>query len=171
MFRVAVPVWRLPSLLTQSWRRMLHANAHTLHLGRLHPYSYAPGLPGRGGRRRAGSLRSGWEYRVALSKKYILPHTFLVYCVAWPHIPFTPPAGVPRNLRNDLLVAADSITNTMSSLVKELHSGLLHAAVRSPRDSSAPRVPRFMTRACLDVTVMMCLSVACHVAGCDSKSW
>uniref|UniRef100_A0A3B3BI53 Dystrobrevin, beta b n=1 Tax=Oryzias melastigma TaxID=30732 RepID=A0A3B3BI53_ORYME len=30
---------------------------------------------------------------------------------------------VPRNLRNDLLVAADSITNTMSSLVKELHSG------------------------------------------------
>ncbi|XP_036405109.1 dystrobrevin, beta a isoform X4 [Megalops cyprinoides] len=27
-----------------------------------------------------------------------------------------------RNLRNDLLVAADSITNTMSSLVKELHS-------------------------------------------------
>lgn len=32
-------------------------------------------------------------------------------------------SGVPRNLRNDLLVAADSITNTMSSLVKELHSG------------------------------------------------
>uniref|UniRef100_A0A8D0WJR1 Dystrobrevin n=1 Tax=Sus scrofa TaxID=9823 RepID=A0A8D0WJR1_PIG len=29
-----------------------------------------------------------------------------------------------RNLRNDLLVAADSITNTMSSLVKELNSGL-----------------------------------------------
>uniref|UniRef100_A0A1B8Y2U5 Dystrobrevin beta n=1 Tax=Xenopus tropicalis TaxID=8364 RepID=A0A1B8Y2U5_XENTR len=31
-------------------------------------------------------------------------------------------AGTRRNLRNDLLVAADSITNTMSSLVKELHS-------------------------------------------------
>ncbi|XP_023384295.1 dystrobrevin beta isoform X2 [Pteropus vampyrus] len=31
--------------------------------------------------------------------------------------------GTRRNLRNDLLVAADSITNTMSSLVKELHSG------------------------------------------------
>ncbi|KFO78289.1 Dystrobrevin beta, partial [Cuculus canorus] len=30
--------------------------------------------------------------------------------------------GQRRNLRNDLLVAADSITNTMSSLVKELHS-------------------------------------------------
>nr|XP_036852303.1 dystrobrevin alpha isoform X4 [Manis javanica] len=29
-----------------------------------------------------------------------------------------------RNLRNDLLVAADSITNTMSSLVKELNSGV-----------------------------------------------
>uniref|UniRef100_A0A8C4NJC1 Dystrobrevin n=2 Tax=Eptatretus burgeri TaxID=7764 RepID=A0A8C4NJC1_EPTBU len=31
--------------------------------------------------------------------------------------------GGRRNLRNDLLVAADSITNTMSSLVKELNSG------------------------------------------------
>uniref|UniRef100_A0A3B5ATQ5 Dystrobrevin alpha n=1 Tax=Stegastes partitus TaxID=144197 RepID=A0A3B5ATQ5_9TELE len=32
--------------------------------------------------------------------------------------------GSPRrNLRNDLLIAADSITNTMSSLVKELNSG------------------------------------------------
>ncbi|CAB1326388.1 unnamed protein product, partial [Coregonus sp. 'balchen'] len=30
--------------------------------------------------------------------------------------------GPRRNLRNDLLVAADSITNTMSSLVKELNS-------------------------------------------------
>lgn len=30
--------------------------------------------------------------------------------------------GPRRNLRNDLLVAADSITNTMSSLVKEMHS-------------------------------------------------
>uniref|UniRef100_A0AAY4C715 ZZ-type domain-containing protein n=1 Tax=Denticeps clupeoides TaxID=299321 RepID=A0AAY4C715_9TELE len=34
--------------------------------------------------------------------------------------------GARRNLRNDLLVAADSITNTMSSLVKELHSGRSH---------------------------------------------
>lgn len=32
-------------------------------------------------------------------------------------------SGARRNLRNDLLVAADSITNTMSSLVKELNSG------------------------------------------------
>uniref|UniRef100_A0A672LCX6 Dystrobrevin n=1 Tax=Sinocyclocheilus grahami TaxID=75366 RepID=A0A672LCX6_SINGR len=31
--------------------------------------------------------------------------------------------GYRRNFRNDLLVAADSITNTMSSLVKELNSG------------------------------------------------
>uniref|UniRef100_A0A3Q0SKR8 Uncharacterized protein n=1 Tax=Amphilophus citrinellus TaxID=61819 RepID=A0A3Q0SKR8_AMPCI len=30
--------------------------------------------------------------------------------------------GPRRNLRNDLLIAADSITNTMSSLVKELNS-------------------------------------------------
>uniref|UniRef100_A0A671PN54 Dystrobrevin beta-like n=1 Tax=Sinocyclocheilus anshuiensis TaxID=1608454 RepID=A0A671PN54_9TELE len=33
--------------------------------------------------------------------------------------------GPRRNLRNDLLVAADSITNTMSSLVKELNSALV----------------------------------------------
>lgn len=30
-----------------------------------------------------------------------------------------------RSLRNDLLVAADSVTNAMSSLVKELNSGKL----------------------------------------------
>ncbi|XP_014743648.1 PREDICTED: dystrobrevin beta, partial [Sturnus vulgaris] len=36
------------------------------------------------------------------------------------HEAFT--AGTRRNLRNDLLVAADSITNTVTSLVKELHS-------------------------------------------------
>uniref|UniRef100_A0A3B5BIC9 Dystrobrevin beta-like n=1 Tax=Stegastes partitus TaxID=144197 RepID=A0A3B5BIC9_9TELE len=40
--------------------------------------------------------------------------------------------GVPRNLRNDLLVAADSITNTMSSLVKELHSGWCYRLLLSP---------------------------------------
>uniref|UniRef100_A0A8C1WVS9 Dystrobrevin n=1 Tax=Cyprinus carpio TaxID=7962 RepID=A0A8C1WVS9_CYPCA len=33
--------------------------------------------------------------------------------------------GPRRNLRNDLLVAADSITNTVSSLVKELNSGTI----------------------------------------------
>uniref|UniRef100_A0A3Q2PET8 Dystrobrevin n=1 Tax=Fundulus heteroclitus TaxID=8078 RepID=A0A3Q2PET8_FUNHE len=33
--------------------------------------------------------------------------------------------GPRRNLRNDLLIAADSITNTMSSLVKELNSDVL----------------------------------------------
>lgn len=36
---------------------------------------------------------------------------------------FVSSSGSRRNLRNDLLVAADSITNTVSSLVKELHSG------------------------------------------------
>uniref|UniRef100_A0A452HCM1 Dystrobrevin alpha n=1 Tax=Gopherus agassizii TaxID=38772 RepID=A0A452HCM1_9SAUR len=41
--------------------------------------------------------------------------------------------GTRRNLRNDLLVAADSITNTMSSLVKELHSGE-RARARKVRD-------------------------------------
>ncbi|GAB5569999.1 dystrobrevin beta isoform X7 [Prionailurus iriomotensis] len=36
--------------------------------------------------------------------------------------------GTRRNLRSDLLVAADSITNTMSSLVKELHSEVSRGA-------------------------------------------
>ncbi|OPJ75514.1 hypothetical protein AV530_009633 [Patagioenas fasciata monilis] len=40
-------------------------------------------------------------------------------------------AGTRRNLRNDLLVAADSITNTMSSLVKELHSARSHLTLKS----------------------------------------
>uniref|UniRef100_A0A8B9LIN7 Dystrobrevin n=1 Tax=Astyanax mexicanus TaxID=7994 RepID=A0A8B9LIN7_ASTMX len=48
--------------------------------------------------------------------------------------------GVPRNLRNDLLVAADSITNTMSSLVKELHSGTEKAHLgRTPAGLLQPR--------------------------------
>ncbi|XP_054676000.1 dystrobrevin beta isoform X5 [Grus americana] len=40
--------------------------------------------------------------------------------------------GTRRNLRNDLLVAADSITNTMSSLVKELHSADVAESSRYP---------------------------------------
>uniref|UniRef100_A0A8C3TZ43 Dystrobrevin n=1 Tax=Catharus ustulatus TaxID=91951 RepID=A0A8C3TZ43_CATUS len=43
-----------------------------------------------------------------------------------------PAHGTRRNLRNDLLVAADSITNTMSSLVKELHSGKCPVPVPAP---------------------------------------
>ncbi|XP_059699186.1 dystrobrevin beta isoform X2 [Haemorhous mexicanus] len=55
--------------------------------------------------------------------------------------------GTRRNLRNDLLVAADSITNTMSSLVKELHSEqreccrimeLWNSLSQSHRDRGAP---------------------------------
>lgn len=32
--------------------------------------------------------------------------------------------GTSRNLRDDLLLAADNVTSAMSSLVKELNSGL-----------------------------------------------
>ncbi|XP_045142918.1 dystrobrevin beta isoform X4 [Echinops telfairi] len=45
--------------------------------------------------------------------------------------------GTRRNLRNDLLVAADSITNTMSSLVKELHSGT-EAQAQRPTGPALP---------------------------------
>lgn len=38
--------------------------------------------------------------------------------------------GSTRSLRNDLLVAADSVTNAMSSLVRELNSGnLVHSVI------------------------------------------
>uniref|UniRef100_A0A4W5KE31 Dystrobrevin n=1 Tax=Hucho hucho TaxID=62062 RepID=A0A4W5KE31_9TELE len=57
-------------------------------------------------------------------------HTTLQMRVDWPtlesrslHRGSALSPGPRRNLRNDLLVAADSITNTMSSLVKELNSG------------------------------------------------
>lgn len=33
------------------------------------------------------------------------------------------PGSIGRSLRNDLLVAADSVTNAMSTLVRELNSG------------------------------------------------
>lgn len=36
----------------------------------------------------------------------------------------TPGGPVGRSLRNDLLVAADSVTNAMSTLVRELNSGM-----------------------------------------------
>ena len=36
---------------------------------------------------------------------------------------FDQQSGGSRNLRNDLLVAADSVTSAMSSLVRELNSG------------------------------------------------
>ncbi|KAF7666276.1 hypothetical protein LDENG_00113670 [Lucifuga dentata] len=66
--------------------------------------------------------------------------------------------GPRRNLRNDLLIAADSITNTMSSLVKELNSeagnetestvdsdfgrgDLLATATSNPFFISKPRTP------------------------------
>uniref|UniRef100_A0A8C8YTY7 Dystrobrevin n=1 Tax=Prolemur simus TaxID=1328070 RepID=A0A8C8YTY7_PROSS len=56
--------------------------------------------------------------------------------------------GTRRNLRNDLLVAADSITNTMSSLVKELHSGETQSSC--PVSPSAPTpfpLPPYTSRA------------------------
>uniref|UniRef100_A0A452E563 Dystrobrevin n=1 Tax=Capra hircus TaxID=9925 RepID=A0A452E563_CAPHI len=49
--------------------------------------------------------------------------------------------GTRRNLRNDLLVAADSITNTMSSLVKELHSGDAQSSHPASRLPPRPCLP------------------------------
>lgn len=51
--------------------------------------------------------------------------------------------GSRRNLRNDLLVAADSITNTMSSLVKELNSGesLVSTHLCAHHRGTHPRAP------------------------------
>lgn len=116
---IAVAVWRIPPFLTQPQRRLLHAHAHPLHIGWLHPDPHAPGLPGGGGGWRARGLCSGWDFTSASEAP---PEAETPVCEAHLNegVCFV---GVPRNLRNDLLVAADSITNTMSSLVKELHSG------------------------------------------------
>ncbi|KAM6953956.1 dystrobrevin, beta a [Aplochiton taeniatus] len=56
--------------------------------------------------------------------------------------------GPRRNLRNDLLVAADSITNTMSSLVKEMHSGDDEEEERllNGKDRETPGLPERNTR-------------------------
>lgn len=51
--------------------------------------------------------------------------------------------GTRRNLRSDLLVAADSITNTMSSLVKELRSGEAQSSPAAHAASSHPSVFAF----------------------------
>lgn len=81
-----------------------------------HAHAYPPqdSLAGVGGDVQEafsqGPLRRVYSLTVSLSSHLtlVLSHFF---------------SGSRRNLRNDLLVAADSITNTVSSLVKELHSG------------------------------------------------
>lgn len=74
-------------------------------------------LPGRGGRALSRGARVAWGSVPCAGRV----GTVRPRCVC-------SAAGTRRNLRNDLLVAADSITNTMSSLVKELHSGRSYLA-------------------------------------------
>ncbi|XP_059884859.1 dystrobrevin alpha isoform X7 [Delphinus delphis] len=81
----------------------------------------------------AGSPRSSPSHTI--SKPIPMPVRSASACSTPTHTPQDSLTGVGgdvqeafaqssrRNLRNDLLVAADSITNTMSSLVKELNSG------------------------------------------------
>lgn len=126
----AVTVWRLPSFFSQPRCGLFNANAHTLHLGWVHPNSHTTGLPGRRGRGRAGGLCSGCVLNNTQNKERskqinTVQNTLQERSLDVFSILCSP--GVPRNLRNDLLVAADSITNTMSSLVKELHSGWCRA--------------------------------------------
>ncbi|KAL2778127.1 dystrobrevin alpha isoform 11 [Daubentonia madagascariensis] len=80
----------------------------------------------------AGSPRSSPSHTI--SRPIPMPIRSASTCSAPVHVPQDSLTGVGgdvqeafaqssrRNLRNDLLVAADSITNTMSSLVKELNS-------------------------------------------------
>ncbi|XP_044238870.1 dystrobrevin alpha isoform X16 [Ursus arctos] len=80
----------------------------------------------------AGSPRSSPSHTI--SRPIPMPVRSASACSSPSHIPQDSLTGVGgdvqeafaqssrRNLRNDLLVAADSITNTMSSLVKELNS-------------------------------------------------
>ncbi|XP_038665208.1 dystrobrevin alpha isoform X12 [Scyliorhinus canicula] len=82
----------------------------------------------------AGSPRSSPSHTISRSVPIPMPIRSTSACSTPTHTPQDSLTGVGgdvqeafaqssrRNLRNDLLVAADSITNTMSSLVKELNS-------------------------------------------------
>lgn len=59
--------------------------------------------------------------------------------------------GTRRNLHNDLLVAADSITNTMSSLVKELHSGKSQLSSTHAQQENESLKPQVGDRDCLKI--------------------
>ncbi|XP_048385001.1 dystrobrevin alpha isoform X8 [Stegostoma tigrinum] len=99
----------------------------------------------------AGSPRSSPSHTISRSVPIPMPIRSTSACSTPTHTPQDSLTGVGgdvqeafaqssrRNLRNDLLVAADSITNTMSSLVKELNSAEAGSETESNVDSDFGR--------------------------------
>ncbi|XP_072898968.1 dystrobrevin alpha isoform X1 [Hemitrygon akajei] len=99
----------------------------------------------------AGSPRSSPSHTISRSVPIPMPIRSTSACSTPTHTPQDSLTGVGgdvqeafaqssrRNLRNDLLVAADSITNTMSSLVKELNSAEAGSETESNVDSDFSR--------------------------------
>eukprot|EP00062_Callorhinchus_milii_P004036 gi/632942001/ref/XP_007886178.1/ PREDICTED: dystrobrevin alpha isoform X10 [Callorhinchus milii] len=99
----------------------------------------------------AGSPRSSPSHTISRSVPIPMPIRSTSACSTPTHTPQDSLTGVGgdvqeafaqssrRNLRNDLLVAADSITNTMSSLVKELNSAEAGSETESTVDSEFGR--------------------------------
>ncbi|XP_078396687.1 dystrobrevin alpha isoform X12 [Cetorhinus maximus] len=99
----------------------------------------------------AGSPRSSPSHTISRSVPIPMPIRSTSACSTPTHTPQDSLTGVGgdvqeafsqssrRNLRNDLLVAADSITNTMSSLVKELNSAEGGSETESNVDSDFGR--------------------------------
>ncbi|XP_055490112.1 dystrobrevin alpha isoform X11 [Leucoraja erinacea] len=99
----------------------------------------------------AGSPRSSPSHTISRSVPIPMPIRSTSACSTPTHTPQDSLTGVGgdvqeafaqssrRNLRNNLLVAADSITNTMSSLVKELNSAEAGSETESNVDSDFGR--------------------------------
>lgn len=115
----------LSALLPQPHHQPAHPNTHPLRLCCYHPDSHTSGLAHGRGRGCTGGLRSGYHScsmtSWILCPKYSWRLTTIFFFFLHEQCLFF--QGPRRNLRNDLLIAADSITSTMSSLVKELNSG------------------------------------------------
>lgn len=116
-FRLRVPAHHALHPATPSTGQFPHQSTRTLparpRLTHLRTHSWAwEGMFRRPSLRVRRWHRSGLRHDEWKLYMIILLFCFFVFI-----------KGPRRNLRNDLLIAADSITNTMSSLVKELNSG------------------------------------------------
>lgn len=113
---------RLSTLFSQPHHQPLNPHTNSFGLCCHNPNAHTSGLTHGRGRGCSGGLRS--RYHSHAQSWTCCPHVWKLGVITL-HIHFVSVClkGPRRNLRNDLLIAADSITNTMSSLVKELNSG------------------------------------------------
>lgn len=121
-YRLRVPALHAPPQATPSAGRSPHPSTQTLlsqpQLTHLRTHSWA-----WEGMSRRPLLRVSLSHMEALGCEYHVQRLVGSWVSSRVETICVPFKGPRRNLRNDLLIAADSITNTMSSLVKELNSG------------------------------------------------